>query len=120
MPVTTSQYFFLIFCTQGSKIRYDERSYGEIRKFEASSSFLPIVHGSSQVQFGETNVMSVATLGGRSSSLKVYPYVGQAFEKTFFVHHTFPPYALNKIGRIRENRLAIGQLLRSLYELNNK
>ena len=99
----------LIACLDKEIVREDGRGRREMRAFEGAVSSLPIVHGSSSFNLGDTSTICLSTLGSRKTSLKVHPYVGQAYEKTFFVHHNVPPYAKNHVGKFGSNRYTLGK-----------
>ncbi|MFA6389316.1 MAG: polyribonucleotide nucleotidyltransferase, partial [Patescibacteria group bacterium] len=78
------------------KQRVDGRKLDEIRLLEASTSILPRNHGSGLFNRGETQVLSVVTLGapGLEQSLEGIEGVGT---KRFMHHYTFPPYSVGEV-----------------------
>lgn len=81
------------------KQRVDGRKLDEIRPLEASTNFLPRNHGSGLFSRGETQVLSVVTLGapGLEQSLEGIEGVGT---KRYMHHYTFPPYSVGEVKPI--------------------
>lgn len=79
--------------------RVDGRKLTEIRNLEARVSLLPRTHGSALFNRGETQVLSVVTLGapGDEQSLEGLEESGK---KRFMHHYNFPPYSVGEAGRI--------------------
>lgn len=78
--------------------RIDGRKLTEIRPLEAEVDLLPRTHGSAMFKRGQTQVLSIATLGA--------PSLGQILEtmesetvKHYIHHYTMPPYASGETGR---------------------
>lgn len=65
-----------------------------VRPLWAGVECLPVVHGSSYFQRGETHVLSTTTLGSLDDA-KVTTAItgGPELKKNFFLHYDFPPYA---------------------------
>ena len=80
--------------------RVDGRGLKEIRNLLADVSLLPRVHGSSLFSRGETQVMSVVTLGapGLEQSLES---VEGASKKRYMHHYNFPPYSVGEASPLR-------------------
>lgn len=84
--------------TIDKEIRVDGRKLTQIRPLEAQVDILPRPHGSAMFKRGETQVLSVATLGA--------PSLGQILEtmenetvKHYIHHYAMPPYASGETGR---------------------
>lgn len=89
-------------------VRPDGRKLTEIRKLEATVGYLPRVHGSAVFHRGQTQVMSVATLGAESMSQLLESAEGEE-EKHYMHHYSMPPYATGETGRFGSpNRREIG------------
>lgn len=80
------------------ELRIDGRKLTEIRPLEAEVDILPRPHGSAMFRRGQTQVLSVATLGA--------PSLGQILEtmesetvKHYIHHYAMPPYASGETGR---------------------
>lgn len=82
------------------KKRADGRKLNEVRKLSAEISLLPRTHGSSLFSRGETQVMSIITLGapGLEQSLEGIEGTGT---KRFMHHYNFPPFS---VGEVRPSR----------------
>ncbi len=82
------------------KRRVDGRALTEIRTLLADTSLLPRVHGSSLFSRGETQVMSVVTLGapGLEQSLEGIEGVSK---KRYMHHYNFPPYSVGEVSPLR-------------------
>lgn len=80
-------------------IRPDGRKLTEIRPLSAMVSFLPRVHGSAVFKRGQTQVMSVVTLGASSMSQLLESAEGEE-EKHYMHHYSFPPYSTGEVGRV--------------------
>ena len=81
-----------------SELRIDGRKLTEIRELEAEVDLLPRTHGSAMFKRGQTQVLSIATLGA--------PSLGQILEtmesetvKHYIHHYAMPPYASGETGR---------------------
>jgi polyribonucleotide nucleotidyltransferase len=89
-------------------IRPDGRKLTEIRKLTAEVGFLPRTHGSAVFSRGQTQVLSVATLGAESFGQLLESAEGEE-EKHYMHHYSMPPYATGETGRIGSpNRREIG------------
>lgn len=83
-----------------NKRRVDGRGVDEIRTLSAEAGILPCVHGSGLFERGETQVLSVCTLGapGDKQTLDSMELVG---EKRFMHHYNFPPFAVGEARAVR-------------------
>ncbi len=72
--------------------RPDGRTPTEIRPLEAEVSLLPRTHGSGLFTRGETQVLSIATLGTQGEA-QMLDDLGQVEEKRYMHHYNFPPYS---------------------------
>ena len=82
------------------KRRVDGRALDEIRLLSAEAGILPRIHGSGLFQRGETQVMSIVTLGapGLEQSLEGIEGVGS---KRFMHHYNFPPFSVGEAKPLR-------------------
>jgi polyribonucleotide nucleotidyltransferase len=81
--------------------RVDGRKIDEIRPLSASVDILPRTHGSGIFQRGDTQVLSVVTLGGPGDA-QILDGMEQADLKKRYMHHyNFPGYA---VGEAKSNR----------------
>ncbi len=81
------------------KIRPDGRKIDEIRPLDAQIDLLPRVHGSALFTRGETQVLSVCTLGASGEHQKI-DGLGLEDQKRFMHHYNFPPYSVGETGRM--------------------
>jgi polyribonucleotide nucleotidyltransferase len=82
------------------KIRIDGRGLTDIRPIDCRVGLLPRTHGSGLFTRGETQVLSVVTLGSSSDEQKIEALAGDAF-KTFMLHYNFPPYSVGEARMLR-------------------
>ncbi len=82
------------------KIRIDGRAFDEIRDIECSVGILPRVHGSGLFTRGETQVLSVITMGGRQDMQMVEDVTSLKSEK-FMLHYNFPSFSVGEISQIK-------------------
>ena len=85
--------------TLDEKIRVDGRKPDEIRPLSADVSLLKRTHGTGIFQRGDTQVLSIATLGGPSLGQLIESPEGQE-EKRYIHHYNFPPYSVGETVRI--------------------
>ncbi len=82
------------------KKRIGGRKYNEIRPINCKVGVLPRTHGSGLFTRGETQSLSVTTLGSRSDEQMVEALEGKMF-KNFMLHYSFPPFSVGEIRPIR-------------------
>ncbi len=79
--------------------RPDGRKIDEIRPISVEVGVLPRTHGSAIFQRGDTQVLSIATLGSPRMEQLIESAEGE--EKKRYIHHySFPPYSVGETGRI--------------------
>ena len=79
--------------------RADGRAVNEIRPLHIVPGYLPRVHGSGLFQRGQTQVMSICTLGMLNEWQRldtIEPVEG----KRYMHHYNFPPYCTGEVGRM--------------------
>ena len=81
-------------------IRVDGRALDEIRPLSAEVAFLPIPHGSGLFTRGETQVLSVATLGTPREVQTLDDLTPDA-TKRYIHHYNFPPYSTGEARPMR-------------------
>lgn len=81
------------------KVRPDGRKIDEIRPLDSQVDLLPRVHGSAMFTRGETQVLSVTTLGPLNDH-QIIDDVTEIEEKRFMHHYNFPPYSVGETGRM--------------------
>jgi polyribonucleotide nucleotidyltransferase len=90
------------------KIRIDGRDMKTIRPITVEAGILPKVHGSGLFTRGETQVLSIATLG-TSDDEQIVDTIYQNSMKKFMLHYNFPPYSVGETGRFGgQSRREIG------------
>lgn len=80
--------------------RVDGRKIDEIRTITSQIDVLPRVHGSSLFQRGETQILNILTLGGKSEAQLLDNM--EDFEegsKRYIHHYNFPSYSVGETGR---------------------
>ena len=81
------------------KVRPDGRKITEIRPLNSQVDLLPRVHGSALFTRGETQVMSICTLGSLGDE-QILDNVTDEETKRFMHHYNFPPFSVGEIGRM--------------------
>jgi len=82
------------------KIRPDGRKVDEIRPLSSSVGVLPRAHGSGLFTRGQTQALSVCTLGALGD-VQILDGLGLEEEKRFMHHYNFPPFSVGETGPIR-------------------
>lgn len=81
-------------------VRPGGRKTTEIRPIWCETGFLPRTHGSGLFTRGQTQVLTVATLGAVGES-QVLDGISEETEKRYIHHYNFPPYS---VGEARTSR----------------
>ena len=81
------------------KIRPDGRKLDELRPLDSQVDLLPRAHGSALFTRGETQVMSVTTLGPLSDA-QIIDDLTTVTEKRFMHQYNFPPFSVGEVGRM--------------------
>jgi polyribonucleotide nucleotidyltransferase len=79
--------------------RADGRALDEIRPLSSEVSVLPRTHGSGLFTRGETQVLSIATLGSPEMGQLLESAEGEE-EKRYIHHYSMPPYSTGETGRV--------------------
>ncbi|WP_458258625.1 polyribonucleotide nucleotidyltransferase [Spiroplasma endosymbiont of Dactylopius coccus] len=82
-----------------NNVRVDGRKADDIRKLTSMIDVLPIVHGSAMFTRGETQVLSVLTLGALAEH-QIIDGLGKEEYKRFIHHYNFPPFSVGETGRM--------------------
>ncbi|HVF80208.1 MAG TPA: polyribonucleotide nucleotidyltransferase [Solirubrobacteraceae bacterium] len=82
------------------KKRPDGRSEQEIRPISIEAGLLPRAHGSALFQRGQTQAMSVASLGTLKEEMRL-DTLGLETKKYYFHHYNFPPFSVGEAGFMR-------------------
>ncbi len=86
--------------TLDDKIRVDGRNFDQIRDLSGSVDLIPKVHGSGLFTRGETQVLSLVTLGS-SRDYQRLDTLTPLEEKRFMLHYNFPPYSVGEARPMR-------------------
>ena len=81
-------------------IRPDNRKRDEIRPIWCDTGILPRTHGTGLFKRGQTQVLSVATLGPLGEAQTIDGITEQT-EKRYMHHYNFPPYSVGEAGRMK-------------------
>ncbi|MEK6682428.1 MAG: polyribonucleotide nucleotidyltransferase [Nitrospirota bacterium] len=81
-------------------IRADGRKHNEIRPITCEVGVLPRTHGSALFTRGETQSLSVATLGTALDEQRIDALEGES-KKTFMLHYNFPPFSVGEVKGLR-------------------
>jgi polyribonucleotide nucleotidyltransferase len=80
--------------------RADGRTPTEIRPLQAEVGLLPRAHGDGLFTRGETQILSIATLGTMGEA-QTLDDLGQMDEKRYLHHYNFPPYSTGETWPLR-------------------
>ena len=81
-------------------IRPDNRKLTEIRPIWCDTGILPRTHGSGLFKRGQTQVLSIATLGPLGEAQTIDGITEQT-EKRYMHHYNFSPYSVGEAGRMK-------------------
>ncbi len=82
------------------KIRPDGRKLDEIRPLSSEVNLLPRAHGSGLFTRGQTQALSVCTLGSLSE-VQLIDGLGVEENKRFMHHYNFPQFSVGEVGPMR-------------------
>lgn len=82
------------------KKRIDGRSYDQIRNISCEVGVLPRAHGSGLFTRGQTQSLSIATLGTSTDKQLIDALEGETF-KPFMLHYNFPAFSVGEIKPMR-------------------
>ncbi len=82
------------------EIRPDNRKHTEIRPIWCETGILPRTHGSGLFTRGQTQVLSVVTLGALGEAQTI-DGITEEEEKRYMHHYNFPPYSVGEAGRMK-------------------
>jgi polyribonucleotide nucleotidyltransferase len=89
------------------KKRPDGRGENEIRDLSIEVGVTPRTHGSALFTRGQTQAMSVATLGTLKEEMRL-DTLGLQTKKFYFHHYNFPPFSVGEAGRLGPKRRDVG------------
>lgn len=81
-------------------IRPDNRKADEIRPIWCETEVLPRTHGTGLFKRGQTQVLSVTTLGAMGDAQTI-DGIGEETEKRYMHHYNFPPYSVGETKPMR-------------------
>lgn len=79
--------------------RIDGRKLDEIRPLSGEVGVLPRTHGSAIFARGQTQVLTVATLGAPSMEQLIESAEGEE-SKRYIHHYSMPPYSIGEVGKV--------------------
>ncbi len=82
------------------KRRVDGRALNQIRPLSADTGILPRNHGVGLFSRGETQVLSIVTLGAPGMEQSLEGIEGQS-KKRYMHHYNFPPYSVGEASPLR-------------------
>ncbi len=82
------------------KKRADGRGPADIRPITCDVGLLPRTHGSALFTRGETQSLSVVTLGTGEDEQRIDALEGES-KKTFMLHYNFPPFSVGEVRPLR-------------------
>ncbi len=80
--------------------RLDGRNFDVVRPISSEVGILPRAHGSALFSRGETQALTLATLGTGDDVQEFDSYTGGENEKKFILHYNFPNFSVGETGRI--------------------
>jgi polyribonucleotide nucleotidyltransferase len=80
------------------KKRVDGRGIDEVRELSSEVSILPRIHGSALFSRGDTQVLTIVTLGAPSLEQLIESPEGEE-SKRYIHHYNMPPYSVGETGR---------------------
>lgn len=82
-----------------TKKRLDGRKIDEVREINIEISVLPRTHGSALFRRGDTQVLSIVTLGAPQLEQLIESPEGEE-AKRYLHHYYMPPYSVGEVGRL--------------------
>jgi len=82
------------------KRRVDGRRFDEIRQITCEVGVLPRTHGSGLFTRGQTQSLSVTTLGTSADEQMIDALEGE-LQKSFMLHYNFPPFSVGEVRPMR-------------------
>lgn len=79
--------------------RPDGRKSDEIRKLSAQVGILPRTHGSAIFQRGQTQALTITTLGSSALEQLIESALGEE-TKRYIHHYSMPPYSIGETGKL--------------------
>lgn len=80
--------------------RLDNRKLDEVRPVSCEVGVLPRTHGSGLFQRGETQILTITTLGGPQDA-QIVDEMMKDYSKRYIHHYYFPPFAVGEVKPMR-------------------
>jgi len=80
--------------------RLDGRGFDDVRPIISEVGILPRAHGSAIFTRGETQAVTIVTLGTTEDAQEFDSYTGGDTSKKFILHYNFPNFSVGETGRI--------------------
>jgi len=80
--------------------RLDGRGPDTVRPIQSEVGLLPRTHGSALFSRGETQAITMTTLGTSEEAQEFDAYTGGESQKQFILHYSFPNFSVGETGRI--------------------
>ena len=90
------------------RVRPDGRRPEDVRDIWCEVNFSPRAHGSAIFTRGETQVLTLATLGTPRDAMEMDNLIPTEQKKRYMHHYNFPPFSTGEVGRIFTSRREIG------------
>ena len=81
-------------------IRPDSRKADEVRRIDCQVRVLPRTHGSALFTRGQTQSLSIVTLGTSADEQMIEALEGEK-SKHFMLHYSFPPFSVGEVRPLR-------------------
>ncbi|MDD4909858.1 MAG: polyribonucleotide nucleotidyltransferase [Candidatus Omnitrophica bacterium] len=81
-------------------VRADSRGLKEVRPIDCKVGLLPRTHGSGLFTRGQTQSLSVTTLGTGEDEQLIEALEGESY-KSFMLHYSFPPFSVGETKPVR-------------------
>lgn len=81
-------------------IRVDGRKLNQIRPIDCQVGLLPRTHGSGLFSRGETQILSIVTLGS-PGEVQILETLEEESKKRYMHHYNFPPFSTGEVAPIR-------------------
>lgn len=82
-----------------TKTRIDGRDTETVRPIQCEVGILPRSHGSALFTRGETQALSVTTLGTGENE-QIMDLIEGEYKESFMLHYNFPPFSVGEAGRM--------------------
>ncbi|OGB86459.1 polyribonucleotide nucleotidyltransferase [candidate division TM6 bacterium RIFCSPHIGHO2_12_FULL_38_8] len=84
------------------KTRVDGRTFTDVRPIETQVRIMPLVHGSSFFQRGQTQAVVSVTLGSGKDAQRVDDLLElEPLDVSFMLHYNFPPFCVGEVKPLR-------------------